>query len=249
MIAAPARTSTPPLSTHDWVRQARATVVAGVWLGALVGGVGGRLAMLVLRLLSPDSVRGVTSDDGFRIGEVTLSGTYGLIALGAGIGVIGAAAYRWVEHWLIGPGWFRQLTVALGAGAVVGSMLVHTDGVDFRLLRPLWLAIGFFFLIPALFGFFIGPLEHRLAKPNAWIDRGRRAWAVPLVSLVVFLPITIVVVVVLAVTLVWSPVKQAPTFEMIRDARLVGVAVRGAWLTIAVGGLVTLVADARTILA
>ena len=41
---------------------------SGAIAGALVGGVGGRLAMLLLRLTSPDDVIGMTSDDGFEIG-------------------------------------------------------------------------------------------------------------------------------------------------------------------------------------
>jgi len=224
-------------------------VLAGIWLGALVGGVGGRLAMLVLRLLSPDSVNGVVSDDGFLIGEVTLSGTYSLVAVGAVFGVIGASAYRWVDHWLIGPGWFRQVTAALGAGAVVGSMLVHADGVDFQLLRPLWLAIAFFVLIPAVFGFFIGPLEQVLARPDAWVNRGRRGWIVPIVSIMAVPPLVFVVAIVSALRLLAAAIRQDPSSHPVRDNPKYCFLVRGAWLAIAVLGLVSLVGDARTILA
>ncbi len=224
-------------------------MLAGIWLGALVGGVGGRLAMLVLRLLSPDSVNGVVSDDGFLIGEVTLSGTYSLVAVGAVFGVIGASAYRWVDHWLIGPGWFRQVTAALGAGAVVGSMLVHADGVDFQLLRPLWLAIAFFVLIPAVFGFFIGPLEQVLARPDAWVNRGRRGWIVPIVSIMAVPPLVFVVAIVSALRLLAAAIRQDPSSHPVRDNPKYCFLVRGAWLAIAVLGLVSLVGDARTILA
>lgn len=238
----------------SWQRSAiveiRATVLAGIWLGALVGGVGGRLAMLVLRLLSPDSVHGVISDDGFLIGQVTLKGTYDLIGLGAVIGLLGAIAYRWVDRWLIGPGWFRQLTSALGAGAVVGSMLVHADGVDFRLLRPLWLAIAFFVLIPSLFGFFIGPLEEVLARPEAWVHRGRRRWILPIVSILAIPPMVVVVGLASMFMLAWAAVRQAasPSFDSIRGNLLVGLVIRGVWLSIAIVGLVSLVGDSRTIL-
>ena len=78
-------------------------VVAGVPLGVLVAGLGGRLVMLVLRLTSPDAVQGIETDDGFVIGEVTLGGTYNLLVLGAAVGVIGAAAYIAVAPWLVGP--------------------------------------------------------------------------------------------------------------------------------------------------
>lgn len=56
----------------------------------VVVGVGSRLAMFVLRLTSPDNAHGVVNDDGFVIGQVTLSGTYNLLNLGAAVGVIGA---------------------------------------------------------------------------------------------------------------------------------------------------------------
>ncbi|HEY7626101.1 MAG TPA: hypothetical protein VH761_03495, partial [Ilumatobacteraceae bacterium] len=68
----------------------RVIVVGGVATGAVVVGLGSRLAMLILRLTSPHRVRGVTSDDGFVIGRVTLGGTYNLMQLGAAVGVIGA---------------------------------------------------------------------------------------------------------------------------------------------------------------
>src|SRR5829696_4411584 len=129
----------------------RVLTVAGIPTGVLVAGVGSRLAMLLLRLTSDESVNGLESDDGFTIGEVTLSGTYNLLMLGATVGVIGAGAYRMVRPWLIGPNWLRRVTVALGAGAVVGSMLIHADGVDFRALTPTWLAIGLFVALPATF--------------------------------------------------------------------------------------------------
>ncbi|MEX2252307.1 MAG: hypothetical protein WD895_09595 [Acidimicrobiia bacterium] len=120
----------------------RVLIVAGIPVGVLVAGVGSRLAMLLIRVTSPDRVVGVTSDDGFTIGEVTLGGTYNLLLLGAAVGVIGAGAYQMVAPWLIGPIWFRRLTTGLASAAVVGSMLVHADGIDFTLLKPTWLAIG-----------------------------------------------------------------------------------------------------------
>lgn len=82
-------------------------VVAGISTGVVVVGVGSRLAMLVLRLTSPDRVHGLTSDDGFVIGRFTFGGTYNLLLLGAAIGVIGAATYRAVSPWLSGPAWSR----------------------------------------------------------------------------------------------------------------------------------------------
>ena len=126
--------------------------LAGISTGVVVAGVGSRLAMLTLRLTSHPRVIGVQSDDDFTIGRFTFFGTYNLLVLGAAFGVIGAAVYQWVRPWLIGPQWFRYVTVGLACGAVVGSMLIHADGIDFRALTPTWLAIALFVALPFLFG-------------------------------------------------------------------------------------------------
>ena len=55
-------------------------------------------------------------------GSLTLKGTYDLIGVGAGIGLIGAVAYRWVDHWLIGPGrqgWILPVLTILAIPAIL----------------------------------------------------------------------------------------------------------------------------------
>ena len=52
---------------------------------------------------------------------------------------------------MIGPPWFRLLSISVGPGVVVGAMLVHTTGIDFRLLHSLWLTVGSFVLLPVVF--------------------------------------------------------------------------------------------------
>ena len=86
----------------------RVIVVAGIPYGVVVAGIGSRLAMLLLRVTSPDRVIGAQSDDDFTIGRFTIAGTYNLLLLGAVVGIIGAAAYRLVAPRLIGPTWFRR---------------------------------------------------------------------------------------------------------------------------------------------
>src|SRR4051794_32890042 len=65
---------------------------AGAVAGLLVGGIGGRLAMLLLRLTSPESVLGLTSDDGFEIGVVSLR-TFRLLLATTGVGAAAGALY------------------------------------------------------------------------------------------------------------------------------------------------------------
>lgn len=230
----------------DAIERLWGIVTVGLIAGLFVGGVGSRLAMLVLRLTSPHSVVGVQSDDDFRIGQVTLGGTYSLLVVGVAFGILGAALYRLLAPWLIGPSWFRSLTTALGCGAVVGSMLVHTDGIDFRVLKPTWLAIALFVAIPATFGAVVGPLTTWVTRSGAWLSTGRRRWLPGL--LVLFppaLPVALVVLIVLLASAMFRPLRVVAGLQ--RNA-LTATIVRGAWLGVAVLGLGALLSDAVDLL-
>lgn len=225
----------------------RVLVTSGIPTGVVMVGVGSRLAMLVLRVTSPHHVIGVTSDDGFTIGEVTLAGTYNLLVLGAVVGLIGAAAYQMVAPWLIGPTWFRRVTTGLASGAVVGSMLIHADGIDFKALKPTWLAIGLFIALPGLFGSVIGAAVDRVRRADHWTAQGRRRWLVPLVCVACFPPTALVVVVAALVFAIWVLVTEAALAQRLRRARLYALAMRSAWLIAAVLGLVALINDTRAV--
>ena len=235
-------------STRDrFTEGMRVLIVGGIPAGVILVGFGSRVAMGILRLTSPDHVRGVTSDDGFTIGQVTLFGTYNLLVLGAIVGIIGAAAYQLVAPWLIGPTWFRRLTTGLAAAAVGGSMLIHADGVDFTLLQPTWLAIGLFIALPGLFGTLIGPIVDSVNRPGSWTSRGRRRWLLPVVCVGCVPPAIPVVLVAAAVLGVWVVVSAAGPVQRVRRAPLYALAIRSAWLLIAVLGLVALLNDAQAV--
>ncbi len=225
----------------------RVLVVGGISAGVVLIGIGSRLAMLLLRVTSPDRVRGVESDDGFIIGQVTLAGTYNLLLLGAAFGVIGAAAYLMVAPWLIGPSWFRRLTTGLAAAAVVGSMLVHADGIDFTVLKPTWLAIGVFVALPGLFGALVGVVVDAVRRPGSWTARGRRRWLLPLILVGCF-PLTFVVILVAAAIFgSWVLVSDLAGIGRVRSSAPYALVVRAGWLVIAILGLVAIVNDTRAI--
>jgi hypothetical protein len=234
----------PGLATKWW-RWVRVVIIAGVPVGMLVGGVGSRLAMLLLRVTSPETVRGVESDDGFIIGRFTLGGSYALIQLGAFVGVVGAALYLLIRPWLLGPRWFRYLTIGLGSGAVGGSFLLHSDGVDFRVLEPRWLAMALFVAVPALFGAAIGPAVERIARrpmPDGW-----RQFAAPAAILAIG-PGGIIPALFVAPGLFVYVAAQSPSNEASQPLpAVIGVIVRAVWLAIAVAGLLALIGDIRAI--
>jgi hypothetical protein len=231
-----------PTYAADLGELARVLVVAGVPTGVLVAGVGSRLAMLLLRVTSPDSVVGVESDDGFVIGHVTLSGTYNLLNLGVIVGVVGAAVYVLVSPWLTGPLWFRRLTVSVVAGAFVGSMIIHADGIDFTVLEPLWLAVALFVGLPALFGWVIGPVVDAVDSADSWTRRGRLRWSLPLLVLAFPLGAMAGVVVLLGVAAL-LPVRRR--YLPALTSPVGGTVVRAAFLIIAILAFVALGSDLR----
>lgn len=230
-----------------FVEGLRVLVVGGISAGVLLIGVGSRLAMLLLRVTSPDRVRGVKSDDGFIIGQVTLAGTYNLLVLGAVFGVIGAAAYLMVAPWLIGPIWFRRLTTGLAAAAVVGSMLVHADGIDFTVLKPTWLAIGTFIALPGVFGVLVGVIVDAVGRPDSWTSRGRRRFILPALLIACFPPSAIVVLVAAAIFGAWVLVSDLDTIRTVRRSAPYALTLRAAWLIVAIIGLFAIVNDTRAL--
>ncbi len=141
---------------------------AGAAAGFVVGGVGGRLAMLLLRLTSPDDVLGLTSDDGFEIGVVSADTVQLLLAmamLGGINGVLYAAVRTALPERLRLPLWIA-LAVTLG-----GATIVHEDGVDFTLLEPAALAIALFVVLPGVAAALVVVLVERWIGRAPWGNR------------------------------------------------------------------------------
>ena len=141
---------------------------AGTLAGFVVGGVGGRLAMLLLRLTSPDDVLGLTSDDGFEIGVVSADTVQLLLAmamLGGINGVVYAAVRTALPERVRLPLWVA-LAVTLG-----GATIVHEDGIDFTLLEPAALAIALFVVLPGVAAALVVVLVERWAEREPWASR------------------------------------------------------------------------------
>lgn len=232
----------PAAEPRTWHRIARvlaATTAVGLGLGLVVGGIGGRLAMRALFLSSGSSVRGMISDDGFPMGRFDAGATLNLLVVGTVIGVIGAFVYLAVRPFLLGPAWLRRAGCALGAGAVIGSMLVHTDGRDFTLLGPRWFAIALFVTLPALFGLLAAVAVERAIRPEGWFATAPLRLALLPLAVLLFPPLLVVVgvpvLLVLAVgraARVWPTLGRlaaAPATRRVATLAWAGVAVLGAW--------------------
>jgi hypothetical protein len=236
-----------PVRAHV-VETIRLLVVAGIPYGALVAGLGSRLCMLVLRVTSSDQVIGLRSDDDFVIGKFTIAGTYNLMVLGAGLGVVGVGAYLLVAPRLLGPTWFRHLTVGLASGAVVGAMVIHPGGVDFTRLTPSQVGVSLFVWLPIVFGMFVGPTVTSVASPTSFTRRGRRRWVTPVAAVAFFPPTLPLVIAAAAVVTVAVTIASTAPLDRLRRTQTYVHATRAAWLIVAVAGLAALVDDVRLIL-
>jgi hypothetical protein len=197
---------------------------AGGFGGMLVGGVGGRLAMFLLRLTSKDFVRGIESDDGFTIGRFSLDTLqlFGLTAImGAIVGLIVVAGRPFFPK--------RGMPFAWGfAGAITGgAILIQKDGVDFSLLEPHALAVALFIAIPAVGAGLICWLTELYAR-FWWEDwKATGAAGLFLVPAVIFFPVALAALIVGAV---WWLVMQVPrwrSFPEWRPARIAALVVFG----------------------
>jgi hypothetical protein len=140
------------------LRRLRAGIVGGFLAGVLVGGVGGRIAMLILRLTSTPAVRGLESDDGFVIGQISGATMFLLILTGV-LGAAGGLVYLAVRNWI--PARWRVAVAAMVVGAIGGADVIDPVGLDFTVLGPLSLAVAMFVALPAAYG----------ALMSVWVER------------------------------------------------------------------------------
>jgi hypothetical protein len=179
-------------SLEPVVRLLSATIIIGATSGAVIGGLGGRLAMRILFLTSDDSVKGRISDDGFEIGRFTLSDTIGLVIVTAFIGVIAALLYLVVRPFVSRLGRAAVPVMALFYGVVGAAMMVHRDGIDFHILELALLAIILFVAIGAGFGAAVAHLVGAAAADGARSQTLPRWLLAPPLLVLLFPPFLVV---------------------------------------------------------
>jgi hypothetical protein len=174
-------------------------VSAGFVSGLLIGGAGGRLAMLLLRLTSDPALRGAKTDDGFTIG-VFSSQTLFLLGVTAGLGIVGGLFYLIIRGWI--PDRWRVVVMTVYVGLVGGAGLVSPDGIDFRALSPLSLAVAMFVAIAVAYGAVMPWLTERMLREDSVMRRRRWAWIAGLLPLVLANIVGILVLVLATLVLV-----------------------------------------------
>lgn len=200
MTSAPDQARAAPRRYERQFRQVAAALLGGGIAGALVGGVGGRLAMRVMTLTSDERVKGLETDDEFIVGEFNVDDTLGLVLFCLFIGLAVGVAYLAVRPALPTPRW---LSFAVLGGLAGGALIIHQGGIDFTVLTPHWLAVALFTAIPLAGGAATVALVDRFLRSPLLMERAHVAFvAIPFLILgpigIVVLGIPIVVGVVVS---------------------------------------------------
>jgi len=138
--------------------------MAGLAVGIIVGGLGGRVAMRLIALLIPEST-GSFTENGNRIGDITLGGTFALVLFGGVFaGIFLATIWVVVSPWLprsLGLRVLAAIPLAIGLGAFG---VIQGNNPDFVVLgyEP-----G---VIVVLLGL-VGLVGVSMAVVDAWLDR------------------------------------------------------------------------------
>lgn len=216
---------------------------AGGLGGLLVGGVGGRLAMLLLRLTTERSIQGIESDDGFLMGRFTVGNSFSLLIVCTVLGSIGGLVVVFGRPFF--PGRYVLVGWPLAAAAIVGSIILRSDGVDFTILEPKLLAVLMFVAIPALGALLITWLIE-IWEPWWWSNWKRTLLAaVPGLPALIFFPLAIIAAIVALVWFVVLRFDRASSLPTFRPIRLAALAVFGLLTCL---GLLALGNDVREIL-
>lgn len=111
------------------------------------------------------------TDDGFTIGVVSTD-TLFLLGVTAGLGIVGGLFYLIVRGWI--PDRWRVGVMTVYVGLVGGAGLISPDGIDFRVLSPLPLAVAMFVAIAAAYGALMPWLTERMLREDSVMRR--RPW-------------------------------------------------------------------------
>ena len=136
--------------------------LAGVIVGAVVSGVGGRLAMRLAFLAVPASAGDLTQN-GNVIGTFTIGGTLGLVLFGAIGGLFIGTIWVALSPWIPWTGLRRALATVPLAIALGSVFLIDGENPDFVLLRHSPFVVSILLLL-------IGGVGIAVALLDGWLD-------------------------------------------------------------------------------
>jgi hypothetical protein len=185
--AAPSRSLGDTMAAR--LRETAIVVVGSGIAGALVGGLGSRLVMRLAALAAPEA-RGMLTENGNVVGEITLQGTVALIIF-AGLSsmVFGAGTFVVTRPWLPRRTTRRGMAFGVLLLALTGAAVIDKGNADFVILGDRLLNVTMFSALFVAFGLVassaITVLERRV-PPSASLSP--RMWAITAVCALPVIP-------------------------------------------------------------
>jgi hypothetical protein len=134
------------------LRAAAIVAIGSGIAGALVGGLGSRLAMRLAALAAPE-VRGAVTENGASVGEITLGGTVALVVFaGVASTALGAGAFVVVKPWLPERTILRGVVFGGFLLATMGTSVIDAGNADFVILGDRLLNVAIFSALFLAFG-------------------------------------------------------------------------------------------------
>lgn len=138
--------------------------LAGLVVGVLLAGIGGRLVMRLAALLVP-SADGALTENGNRIGDITLGGSLGIvIAIGLLFGAVAGSLWVVIRPWLPRSRLAAAVVTVPVAVALGTRGLVEARNEDFEVLGHDPLVVASLVILVASFG-------PALVLVDGWLDR------------------------------------------------------------------------------
>ena len=194
-------------------------LVVGTISGLLVTGAGGRLAMRLLAVTSPQAT-GRLTEAGATVGRMTVEGTIGYLVFGAlPFAFVSTALYLLVAPWLP-RGRLAGPVFGLAAFILAAPFIdpLRADNVDFDIVGPGWLSVLVFAALGVVQGAFLAAFAGRLSRSLPLMTR--KTWPetlLPLLLGVVLFPLGAVLAVGALVT--FALPRLLPWFLGVRASR------------------------------
>ena len=151
--------------------------IAGALAGSVIGGLGGRLVMRLVALLHPDAT-GLFTENGNRVGDITLGGSAFVVLFGLTVGLVAGVVWVVAGPWVPGAPRLRAFLTA-GLAVTIGTpLLIIGRNPDFVLLDHDPRVVALLVSLVGLVGLSIPPIDGWLERqlPRAGLARTR--WTV-----------------------------------------------------------------------
>jgi hypothetical protein len=171
--------------------------ISGVVAGIAVGGIGGRLVMRIAALRHPEAV-GALTENGNRMGDITLGGTLALILFGMISCAMAGAVWVIISPWLPGRAGVRA-SLAAGLAIAIGTpVLIIGRNPDFVILDHDPAVVAMLVALVGMIGLSIALLDRWLDRRLPHAVRGQKGPAafyaiVTLLGAVLVLPFVLLV--------------------------------------------------------